>query len=200
MAFSYLMLGARWKQVIFAIFLLLLPILAIIISLKDYSDLNNNEVLLSNIDNLFTVGGETLAALIALLIAGKMKDSRFGPGMGLLALSMIFLALSDGLWWANELIKNLYIVPKYGNNELMASGAWINWIIIVSEHYFSLFEGVFVVLAALALRDCFNIAQQLQIEIDKEKSKIEVSKVVETDYFKKIRTEAISLRKNRDKP
>jgi hypothetical protein len=42
-------------------------------------------------------------------------------------------------------------------------------------------------------------AQQLEIEIDKEKTKQEVSKVVESDYFKRIRSEGLNLRRNREK-
>jgi hypothetical protein len=193
------MLGVRWKQVVFAIFLLLLPIWIIIISLKDYSVLNNNEALLDNLDNIFTVGGEILAACIALVIAGNIKGNKFGPGMGLLALGLIFVALTDGLWWVNSLIEDLYLVPKYGSNALMTPEALINWILMISEHYFSLFEGVFIVLAALALKDSFETAEQLQIEIDREKAKIEIYKVVDSDYFEKIRKEAINLRKSRDK-
>ena len=202
---NYLILGVRWKLVILTVFLFLLPIWMIIISLKDYRVLSNTETLLNNIDNVFTVGGETLAACIALLIAGKMKGTKFGPGIGLLALGLFFVALQDGLWWVNSLIENLYLVPKYGsnaygNNALMTPEILISWILIISEHYFSLLEGIFIVLSAFAIKDSFETAQQLQIEIDEGKAKLEVSKVIGSDYFEKIRQEGIILRKNREKP
>ncbi len=196
---DYKKLGARWRLVISAVFLLLLPIWIIIILLDDYSALYNNETWLNNLDNALVIAGESVAFYVTFMVAKRMEGTRFGPGIGLLAMCLFFLALNDIFWWAASLFQDLYLVPKYGSNALLVPEAMINWILVMSEHYFALFEGLFVVLAAFALKDIFEMVQQLQIEIDKEKTKKDVSKVVESDYFERIRSEGINLRRNREK-
>ncbi|VVB70664.1 Uncharacterised protein [uncultured archaeon] len=196
---DYKKLGARWKQVISAVFLLLLPIWIIIIRLGDYRVLYDNDIWLSNLDNALVIAGVSVAFYVTLMAARRMEGTRFGPGIGLLALGLFFMALNDIFWWAASLYQDLYLVPKYGSDALLVPEAMISWIFVMSEHYFALLEGLFVVLAAFALRDIFETVQQLQIEIDREKTKREVSRIVESDYFERIRNEGINFRKNRKK-
>ncbi len=195
---DYKSLGDRWRLVIMAAILLLVPIGLAVIMPGDFKALNNAEDWLSNIDEAVVIGAEIIAFYTVLKMAKKIEGTKFGPGIGLLALGLFFLAANEILWWIATFEKQ-YLVTEYGDNALLVADAVIYWIIVASEHFFTFLEGIFVVLAVFALRDIFEAAHRLQIEIDKEKTKREVSKVVESDYFERIRSEGINLRRNREK-
>lgn len=144
------------------------------------------------------IGAEIIASYTVLKMARRMDGTKFGPGIRLLALGLFFLVANEIPWWISTFVKE-NLVARFGDNALSVPDAAIYWAFVASEHFFTMLEGVFVVLAVFALRDIFETAQQLQIEIDREKTKIEVAKVVESDYFERIRSEGINLRMMRKK-
>jgi hypothetical protein len=194
---DYKSLGARWKLVILAAFLLLVPIWIAMIWLGEFEALNSSGDRLQDIDEAVVIASEIIAFIVVLRMARKMEGTRFGPGIGLLALGLFFLAANEILWWLATILEKQHLSTQYSVNALQVPDAAIYWALVASEHFFTLLQGIFVVLAAFALRDIFEAAQRLQIEIDRERTKREVSKVVESDYFERIRSEGINLRRNR---
>jgi len=195
---DYKSLGARWRLVILAAFLLLVPIWIAVIWLGEFEALNNAGDWLQDIDEAAVIAAEIIAFIIVLRMAKKVEGTKFGPGIGLLALGLFFLAANEILWWLATMLEKQHLSTQYSNNAFLVPDAAIYWALVASEHFFTLLQGIFVVLAAFALRDIFEAAQRLQIEIDREKTKREVSKVIESDYFERIRSEGINLRRNRE--
>jgi hypothetical protein len=195
---DYKSLGARWRLVILAAFLLLVPIWIAVIWLGEFEALNNADDRLKDIDEAVVIAAEIIAFIVVLRMSRKMEGTKFGSGIGLLALGLFFLAANEILWWLATMFENQRLSTQYNNNALLVPDAAIYWALVASEHFFTLLQGIFVVLAAFALRDIFEAAQRLQIEIDREKTKREVSKVFESDYFERIRSEGIKLRRNRE--
>jgi len=190
-------LGKGWKAIIVATLVVFVLILAIVIKFADYGYLGTIDPWI-NLFGIITLAGEFVAVFIILMLAKKMRTSQFEPGIGLLAIGLFYWMLSDLFWFANSNYLSLYLIPKYGIDEWNVSDSAIYWMLSVGQKVSAVLQGIFIALATIAMKEIFEATQKLEVKIDQERAKKEVAKIVESDYFEKIKKDAIDLRRKRD--
>lgn len=190
-------IGKRWAPVLAAnlvLLILVLPLSTIFVS-GDYMAAASNWISLTN--GAIELLAEMAAFAIAAVLAGRMKGSQFGPGIGLLALGLFYWMLSDLFWLSGLIYQELCLMPQHLPGWLCGPGSRIGMMLLVGEEFSGILLSIFTVLAAISLRGILQAAKELEIRIDQERTRREVSKIVETEYFEKIRKDAIELRKRR---
>jgi hypothetical protein len=191
------LIGKRWMPVLAAnlvLLILVLPLSAFFVS-GDYIAAASNWISLTN--GAIELLAEVAAFIIAAVLAGRMKGSQFGPGIGLLALGLFYWMLSDLFWFAGLIYQEICPNPQHLTGGLCGSGSNVGMLLLVGEEFSGILQSIFTVLAALSLRDILQAAKEHRIHIDQDRTRREVSKIVETEYFEKIRKDAIELRKKR---
>jgi len=172
-------LGKKWTLVLAATVVLLILIISITVYFVNYDYIENTLSWISLTNGAIELAAEIIAFFIAAMLATRMGGSQFGPGIGLLALSLFYWMLSDVFWFAGLLYHK-------------------STSLLVGEEFSGIMQSIFTILAAISLRDILEAAKRLEIKIDHERAKKEVSKIVESEYFEKIKKDAIELRKKRE--
>jgi hypothetical protein len=98
---DYKSLGARWRLVILVALLLLVPIGLIVIiagTARDFKSLIMTQDLLNDIDEAVVIGAEIIVFYTVLKMSQKIESTKFGPGIGLLALGLFFMTANEILW------------------------------------------------------------------------------------------------------
>jgi cellobiose-specific phosphotransferase system component IIC len=191
------LIGKRWAFVLAAnlvLLILVLPLSTVFIS-GDYMEAASNWISLTN--GAIELLAEMAAFVIAAILAERMKASQFGPGIGLLALGLFYWMLSDLFWLSGLIYQEICPGPQQLPSGICGSDSKVGMLLLVGEEFSGILQSIFTVLAAVSLRDILQAAKELEIRIDQERTRREVSKIVETEYFEKIRKDAIELRKRR---
>jgi len=191
------LIGKRWMLVLAAnlgLLILALPIASRFVS-GDYMVAASNWISLTN--GAIELLAEMAAFVIAAVLAERMKGNQFGPGIGLLALGLFYWMLSDLFWFAGLVYQEFCPNPQHLPSGLCGSDSKVGMLLLVGEEFSGILQSIFTVLAAFSLRDILQAAKELEIRIDQERTRREVSKIVESEYFEKIRKDAIELRKGR---
>ncbi|OPY49558.1 MAG: hypothetical protein A4E49_03068 [Methanosaeta sp. PtaU1.Bin112] len=190
-------IGRMWALVLAAnlvLLILVLPLSTFFVS-GDYMVAASNWISLTN--GAIELLAEMAAFVIAAVLAERMKDSQFGPGIGLLALGLFYWMLSDLFWFVGLIYQDFCLMPQYFSSGLCGPGSKVGMLLLVGEEFSGILQSIFTVLAAFSLRDILQTAKEHRIRIDQERTRREVSKIVESEYFEKIRKDAIELRKRR---
>jgi|GEM_PF-5227876 len=190
--------GSNWTLIFAANIFLLISLVPIAIALVDNSYMKTTETWINVSNGLISIVGEAIALFIIIMLVRKMQGSQFRSGLGLLAISLFYLTLRNILWFTYAAYYTFYLVPKYGNSVSYNADFTIYWTLLAGQELFNIMQSIFIVLAVISLKDIFEAAQKLEIEIDLERTKKEVAKIVESNYFEKIKKDAMELRKKRD--